>query len=99
MEKYQEVAFYLTDDGYIMGDVINQDGKIIKKADQPIPSNYYLKTIQKTYKPKVNKTHDSVGVQVGKSSNFSDKEGIDLINDLHKKYCGKKIYVPYLLEK
>ena len=92
MEKYQEVDFYLTKEGWIVGDIRNQDGQNKKQADATIPSDYVLKVTEKTYEPNTTRKLDSTRI----SPNGSYQELMNEIKTLQEKYNGTRPYVPYL---
>ena len=96
MKEYQEVDFYLTEKGWIMGDIRNQDGEIIRPADNPIPSNYALKTMERTYKPTLKKQQGESTIKLDNSNSISIEEKIKKIDFLEQKYSGTKPYVPYI---
>lgn len=98
MEKYQEVDFFLTEKGWIMGDIKNQDGEVIRSANEPTPTDYLLRTTEKTYKPNTTLNIDSICLK-DISKEGSVEEIIAKIEKLNNKYISKKPIVTYIIEE
>ena len=98
MEQYQEVDFYLSESkGWILGEIRNQDGDIIREADKPIPSDCIYQTMEKTFKPDTTSKIDSVCIKNIWREGSSD-EIMQKIKDLKNKHLASKPYVPYILD-
>ena len=98
MKQYQEVDFYLSEsEGWILGEIRNQDGDVIREADKPIPSDCIYQTMEKTFKPNTTREIDSVCIKNISREGSSD-EIMQKIKDLKNKHLASKPYVPYILD-